>query len=67
MKRVFLISVLLASASLMSCRNLTSISTTSADANSITCVDAPGTVCEEQPAAAPVVDITSPLSIFLLN
>lgn len=67
MKRLFLFAVVLASASLLSCRNLTSISTKSADVNSITCAETPGAVCEEQPAAAPVVDITSPLSIFLLN
>lgn len=68
MKRLFITAVFLASASLMSCRNLTSfVAAGTQEVSSITCSQQPGPECEEQPAAAPVVDITSPLSIFLLN
>jgi len=68
MKRIFIIAVFLASAGLMSCRNLTSyVAAGTEEVSSISCSQEPGSECEEQPVAAPVVDITSPLSIFLLN
>lgn len=68
MKRILLAAVLCSTAGLLSCRNFATVAKASAAPVSVLrCTQDADANCQEQPASGAVVDITSPISIFLYN
>ncbi len=68
MKRILLAAVLCSTAGLLSCRNFATVAKASAAPVSVLrCAQGTEANCTEQPVPAAVVDITSPISIFLYN
>jgi hypothetical protein len=68
MKRFFIATVFCSAAGLLSCRNFATVAKASAAPVSVLrCAQGTSANCLEQPVSGAVVDITSPISIFLYN